>query len=122
VKATEFASLLREAQRCFGICVGGRTHPERAAFMHSKTLRPQNIAVLLVVAWLLIAANWFAQYGTATASSLFDGDDAMRLVGRGAAELQAGLWRRLQTGKVPDWLALVPLSRGPAFTIYRVTP
>jgi hypothetical protein len=54
--------------------------PKRAAFMHSKTSRPQNIAVLLAVAWLLIAAQLFAQYWTATASSLFDSDDAMRLV------------------------------------------
>lgn len=89
--------------------------------MHSKTSHPQNIAVLLAVAWLLIAAQWFALYRTATASSLFDGDNAMRLVGRGTAELQAGLWRRQQTGMVPDGLALVPQSRGP-FTIYRVTP
>ena len=90
--------------------------------MHSKTSRPQNIAVLLAVAWLLIVAQLFAQCGTETASSLFDGDDAMGLVGLGAAELQAGLWRRLQTGKVPDWLALVPRWREQAFTIYRVTP
>ena len=90
--------------------------------MHCKTSRPQNIGGFLAVAWPLVAAQWFAQYGTATASSLFDGDDAMRLVGLGAAELQDGLWRRLQTGKVPDWLALVPQSRGQAFTIYRVMP
>jgi hypothetical protein len=48
--------------------------------MHSRTSRPQNFAVLLAIAWLLIAVQLFAQYWTATADSLFDSDDAMRLV------------------------------------------
>jgi hypothetical protein len=48
--------------------------------MHSKTSRPPNFAVLLAIAWLLIAAQLLAQYWVATAGSLFDSDDAMRLV------------------------------------------
>jgi hypothetical protein len=43
-------------------------------------------------------------------------------VGMGAAELKAGLWGLLQTGRVPNWLAVVPETRGQAFVIYRVKP
>jgi hypothetical protein len=34
--------------------------------------------------------------------------------------LAASLWGRLQEGAIPDWLELIPTTRGEAFTVYRV--
>jgi hypothetical protein len=48
--------------------------------MHTTTSRQPSFAVLAVIGWLLIAAQLFTQYWAATAGSLFDSDDAMRLV------------------------------------------
>jgi hypothetical protein len=34
--------------------------------------------------------------------------------------LAASLWRRLETGEIPDWLERLPQSQGRPFTVYRV--
>ena len=93
--------------------------------MHSTTSRPQNIAVLLAVAWLLIAAQLFAQYWTATASSLFDSDDAMRLV-----EVRSFLaghgWFNLHEARIDPpfgydshWLRLIDAGLAGLFLLFR---
>jgi hypothetical protein len=48
--------------------------------MQNTTSRQTSFTVLVLISWLLIAAQLFVQYWTATAGSLFDSDDAMRLV------------------------------------------
>jgi len=48
--------------------------------MPSRSSLALNFSILAGAAWLLIAAQLFAQYWMASADSLFDSDDAMRLV------------------------------------------
>src|SRR5215813_4721097 len=48
--------------------------------MRGKSMPSLNFAACLALAWVLIAAQLLTQYWIATADTLFDSDDAMRLV------------------------------------------
>jgi hypothetical protein len=94
--------------------------------MPAQSERTPSFAILFAVAFLLIALQLFVQYWAATASTLFDSDDAMRLVE--VRRLLSGQgWFDLHEPRVAPplgydshWSRLIDLGLAGLFLLFRL--
>jgi hypothetical protein len=96
-----------------------------AVFTPPNLLRQPNFAVLVVLAWLLVALGLLLQYWAQTADTLLDTDDAMRLVQMRAWVAGQG-WFDLHNARAqppegyePHWSRLVDAGLGGLLAIFK---